>query len=90
MYSIYNKMFLAIISKFISRIDHLSYFYNNHMTLKLKIIIIRHQIFCQIFSLNISLKISFWYETIVTNVWWLHLNHITDELFFVKIMNHFI
>ena len=41
----------------------LSYFYNNHMTLKLKIEIIDNQKFCQIFSLNISLKISSWCET---------------------------
>ena len=60
-------MFLAIIAEHISLIDcsnwGLFYFYNNHMTLKLKMIITGNQKFCQIFSLDISLKINFWCET---------------------------
>ena len=61
-------MFLVIIAEQLALLTvvtnwSLSYFYNNHMTLKLKMIIIDNQKICQIFSLNISLKISFWCET---------------------------
>ena len=62
------KMFLVIIVEQLALLTvvtnwSLSYFYNNHMTLKLKMIIIGNEKNCQIFSLDISLKISFWCET---------------------------